>query len=564
MPRARRRRIFARRRSRPLILFLLLVTAGAVVAVIVVTRPSKGRPRPLMSMFQDDAQLLNPSVAVVQRAVDQLQSLGVDRLRITVTWAYLAPAAGSHTPPANFNAENPADYPATAWAPYDRIAIMAAGKGMSVDFDLTAPAPLWAAAAGPPVARQAPVYRASTAAFAEFVKAVGKRYSGRYRIRVGASSRRFTLPRVGFWTIWNEPNQPGWLAPQWRVINGRRVPDAPRLYRAYADAAFASLKATGHRPGRDTILIGELAPEGCPVAATTPCQVAYPSVDDPIPPIPFLQDLYCLDATYRRLRGALAAALHCPTGGSRSAFVRAHPALFEPTGFAHHPYSFFLSPDKPFAPDSPEFVPLADLGRLERGLDRVFAAYGVSRRLPLYLTEYGYETNPPDPFKGRPLAIQALYLNEATYLAWKDQRVRALSQFLLVDSLPDRTAPPGTPAYWATFQTGLEFADGAAKPSLAAYRLPIYLPSGAGSGVAGALHLVWGMIRPGPNGSTQHATLQWRSVAGGRWRTVASVVSDQPDGSFEARVAVPGPGSIRIAWRSPGGALFYSRDAGIE
>ena len=61
--------------------------------------------------------------------------------------------------------------------------------------------------------------------------------------------------------------------------------------------------------------------------------------------------------------------------------MAAHPGLFQASGFAHHPYSFFLAPDKQIG--DPNFVPLADLSRLEHGLDRIFTTYGVRRQLPI-------------------------------------------------------------------------------------------------------------------------------------------------------------------------------------
>src|SRR5205807_7344495 len=107
------------------------------------------------------------------------------------------------------------------------------------------------------------------------------------------------------------------------------------------------------------------------------------------------------------------------------------------------------------AVQDPNYVPLSDLSRLERALDQIFTAYGIHRQLPIWLTEYGYETNPPNPFRGVSLRKQSLYLNEAQYLAWSDPRVRTLSQFLLYDSGPNRKFRPGTVRYWSTFQTGL-------------------------------------------------------------------------------------------------------------
>lgn len=97
-------------------------------------------------------------------------------------------------------------------------------------------------------------------------------------------------------------------------------------------------------------------------------------------PIPFLKALYCVGAGYAPLTGSTARALGCPSGGggARAAFVTSHPGLFEATGFAQHPYSFFLAPAAEMT--DPNFVPLADLGRLEPGLDRIFATYSVDPR----------------------------------------------------------------------------------------------------------------------------------------------------------------------------------------
>ena len=545
-------------RPRALVAVVVLVLAAAALTLrIVLEHSSSAAPRSVMSLFQDDRLLLYSPGPTVERTLGLLKSLGVDRLRVTVTWAYVAPNSTSRKRPARFVATNPADYRPAAWGPFDRLALLAAQRGIALDFDVTVPGPLWAMADHPPSAHYAANYRASPAAFAQFVTAVGRRYSGHYRFAPVPGGKSITLPRVSFWTIWNEPNQPGWLSPQWRRVAGRRVQDASRLYREYLDGAFSALAATGHRPATDTILIGELAPEGCSLDLPGPC--SYPRPLRPIPPIPFLQALYCVNASYRPLTGASAAALHCPQGGSRSAFVQANPVLFEASGFAHHPYSFFLAPDKPLA--DPEYVPLANLPRLESALDRVYATYGVRRQLPIYLTEYGYETDPPDPTRGIPPARQAAYLNQAEYLAWKDPRVKALSQFLLVDSAPNTLDAVGSPGYWSTFQTGLEFLSSRPKPALGAYGLPIYLPDPVVS--AGGTTLVWGMLRRAPNSSSQQAQIEWRP-GGGRFRPVSTVSTNSPDGFFETTVKVPGSGAIRIAWKSSGGQRFYSRAAPVS
>jgi hypothetical protein len=319
-------------------------------------------------------------------------------------------------------------------------------------------------------------------------------------------------------------------------------------YRGYVNAAWTALVRTGHGPTTDTILIGELAPEGSEGPAYT--------YNSPIPPMPFLRTLYCVDETYHPLTGSPAAALACPVSGGVGSFVAANPGLFEVTGFAHHPYSFLLAPSAPLA--NSDYVPLSELGRLEHGLDAIFRAYGVGRRLPLYLTEYGYETKPPNPFADVSPATQSLYLNEAEYMAWRDPRVRGLSQFLLYDSPPNRRYPHGSRRYWSTFQTGLLYADGTAKPALGAYQLPIFIPNpllGSSRRV-----LVWARLRPAEHGSSQAAQIQWRPT-GGTFRTLATGRVGAQSGVLASVVQLPGPGAVRIAWADPAGQMLYSREA---
>jgi hypothetical protein len=503
------------------------------------------------SMFQDDRALIYSPPTKVVRTLDALRALGVDRLRVTMLWSAIAPDPLAPTAPAGFAPTDPGAYPPGVWAPYDRLLELARARNLAVDLDLTAPGPLWAMSSGAPLPREANHFAPLATSFEHFVIAAGRRYSGRY-VPIGA---RTALPRVDYWSIWNEPNQPGWLAPQSAGSGTATVLEAARLYRGYVDAAFTGLNLTGHR--RDTILIGELAPEGD--------ELRGPS--RPVPPLPFLRALYCVGADARPLTGPAALALACPaataTAAARREFVGAHPGLFTATGFAHHPYSFFLAPGATMT--DPNFVPLADLGRLEQALDRIFAAYAVHRRLPLYLTEYGYETDPPNPFRGVSVARQSAYLDEGEYLAWRDPRVRTLSQFLLYDSPPDRAYRPGSVGYWSTFQTGLAFSDGQAKPAFYSYRLPIYLPQTTFA--PGARVTVWGLLRSAPNAAGQRATLQWQP-RGGAWRAVETILAAGATGALEVRVSLPGTGSVRLAWSPPSArgplATVHSRAVAVQ
>jgi len=281
-------------------------------------------------------------------------------------------------------------------------------------------------------------------------------------------------------------------------------------------------------------------------------------------PMVFVRALYCVSSSYRRLTGTAASVLGCPRRGGANAFVTRNPGLFYATGFAHHPYFFTFAPD--YSSPVTNFVPLANLGRLERGLNRIFAAYKVNRKLPIYLTEYGYQTNPPDPYQVVSPAEQAAYLNEADYMAWRDPRVRSVGQFLLYDAGPNSDYPSSSFDYWDTFQTGLIYGpgsgrDGREKPAYNAYRLPIWIP--ARQVRPRSKMLVWGMLRLAPKDTDQRASIEWRPAhhRRQRYRTIATVKvpASAVYGYFTTRVRPPGSGSIRIVWHSATGATFRSR-----
>jgi hypothetical protein len=177
-------------------------------------------------------------------------------------------------------------------------------------------------------------------------------------------------------------------------------------------------------------------------------------------PIVFVRALYCLDGKLKRLKGKDARRLSCPK--SKKAFVKAHPALFRATGFAHHPYALLTAPD--IKPSDREQVTMGNLKDLQKVLDRAQRRYGRSRKLPLFLTEFGYQT-PPDPI-GVSFARQAAYLNQAEFMAAQNRRVKTMSQFLLVD---------GGQPFGLTFQSGLKSRAGKRKPAYAAYRLPVWV-----------------------------------------------------------------------------------------
>jgi hypothetical protein len=132
----------------------------------------------------------------------------------------------------------------------------------------------------------------------------------------------------------------------------------------------------------------------------------------------------------------------------------------------------------------------------------------------------------------------------------------------MYDSPPDKRFRPGTLGYWSTFQTGLLYENGVVKPSYAAYRLPVFVPDQAVP--ARRPVLVWSMLRPAPHDSSQRAQVQWRPPSGGPFRTVATASIQNPTGVLAVKVGVPASGVLRIAWRSAGGAMYYSRGVAVR
>jgi hypothetical protein len=256
------------------------------------------------------------------------------------------------------------------------------------------------------------------------------------------------LPKVDLWSIYNEPNHPLFLSPQ----RHKGILVSPSLYRALYRAGWNALASTGHR--RDTILIGETLPIGSNANRET----ATTS------PLTFARELFCMNGAGKRHPGCSK-----------------HFAKLHATGWALHTY---YRKTGPFSrPPGPDDVTPKTVGKLRRLLARGAARGRVDRGLDIWDTEDGSQTRPPDP-KGASLGGQARFINEAEYLAWREPYMRTFSQYLMVDEQP----------VWA-FQSGLQFQNGQPKPSLSAYRLPIYVKK-AGRGV-----VVWGHIAPGGDGN---------------------------------------------------------------
>ena len=201
------------------------------------------------------------------------------------------------------------------------------------------------------------------------------------------------LPRVDFWAIWNEPNYGPDLAPQAiDALDGRGLPAAlPRAARRRLDARCS---ATGH--GRDTILIGELAPRGHHAPATARAT----------------STAWSRCASCARCTASTRRCSRCAAPRPRSAAARrrrrrrrvprrSNPALFEASGFADPPVPAGSRRRTSSRPDEPDYADLAALPQARaRRSTRLPAAYGSSTRFPIYSTEFGYQTNPAGDVPG--------------------------------------------------------------------------------------------------------------------------------------------------------------------
>ena len=146
-------------------------------------------------------------------AFETLQSLHTQVLRVNLYWGGNRWAVANSEPA---NAADPGDS-AYSWSLYDRLARYAANNDIKLLLSIVG-TPQWANhGAGK---NHAPT---SFTALQQFAQAAAKRYSGSY---VPPASQADTtlapadspLPAVKMWTAWNEPNNPVFLAPQYKKV----------------------------------------------------------------------------------------------------------------------------------------------------------------------------------------------------------------------------------------------------------------------------------------------------------------------------------------------------------
>ncbi|MCW3040600.1 MAG: hypothetical protein JWM31_2505, partial [Solirubrobacterales bacterium] len=468
------------------------------------------------SIFEDDAQLVLANDAARERTLDDLAELGTDTVHSIVFWNRVAPDPTSKTRPSGFDGSDPAAYPAGFWDRYDGLVRGATARGLDLILSPASPMPLWASGCPKAGAALRRTCRPNLTQYKRFVQALGRRYSGEY---ADENQGGVVLPRVSRWSVWNEPNQGGWLQPQYARVGGKAVPQSPVIYRGLVRAALKGLAASGH--ATDDVLLGETAPLGRRTGSLS---------TRPIAPGDFLRAVLCLDARGRAVTGGSAKALDC--GGFRRLAV---------TGVAHHPYTRGGS-QPPTAAGGATEITISSASRLKRILAAAGSHGRTRSHLPIYYTEFGFQTNPPDQLFGVPLAKQAAYLNQSDFIAYKDRAVRSVAQYELRDE-----------KNLGGFQTGLRFLDGTAKPAFGAYRMPIWVSR------SGSRLRVWGQIRPAKDDAQESVDVQNDPAGGDAFETVTTVAVANRKGFVDVKVPKAG-GSWRLRWSpADGGPTITSR-----
>ncbi len=448
-----------------------------VCAALALLAPAAAQAAKTQSLtFEAPRDLKDPSTR--EQAFQDIASLGVHSMRLVLYWHDVAPDPDSRVKPA-FDETSPSSY---NWGAYDAVVDGIKARGWSLLLTVSGPVPRWATNG----ARDT-VTRPSPNEFRQFVQAVAAHYGS----------------KVDTWSVWNEPNQPQFLMPQY---SPHKTPLSPRIYRNLYFAAQRGLAAAGMSDAR--VLMGETSPRG------TGAVVA---------PLTFLRGALCLDSKYHKT-------------SSNCTKVTA-------SGYAHHAYTTGQGPT--FKPSQPNDVTIGVLGRLPTALDKAAKAGAITAHLPIYLTEFGIEST-PDPVRGVSLQKQAEYRAISERIAYDNPRVVAFSQYLLRDDLPKAGVP--AIARYPGFETGLFTAAGKHKPSFDGFRLPLAVRKASATKVS-----IWGLVRPA-TGATS-VTIEVRTGGSGSYHELTTVQTDAR-GYFAKSAANVKNRQWRLVWKAPDGTVF--------
>ncbi len=475
----------------------------ALVTFAVLASAASASPRQL-SIIQDDRVLLGLSGNDPEGAMAEAKLLGADVVRTFLLWSRVAPRPDSEQRPQGFDAADP-DSPGYDWSLYDAFVERARRNGLKVFLTLSPPLPRWASeepgvcphfVAGRPELGKSCYWKPKVREFGLFAQAVARRYRG----------------QVSLYSMWNEPNLEHYLFPQSRASAAGPVDVAARRYRRLWYQGWKAVAR--HDPARRRkVLFGEVS------AISSPIDTLFAAL--------------CLDPEGRRFTGRKTALQGC-----------SRPRRLPIGGIAVHPYNQYQTGtvfDRPFTSDS---LPMSSLYRVHQLADRAVSLGRIPRSgRGVYVTEFGFQSSPPDRRFGLNPTVHARTLNESDRLFSRDPRVKSVAQFELFDE-PDVDV----------INSGLHYVGGRLKPAWRAYRMPLVV-SHAGRGAVE----VWGQVRPA-RGQVRPFVVARRG--GRRYTRVARPVTNRT-GIFRTVVRRPGAERLRyqLRWRDRSGEELRSRVA---
>jgi hypothetical protein len=389
---------------------LLVAGLAATAASAATKKHTRHSSSHLLVGINDEAFTLygdNPAAAF-----ETLQSLRTQVLRVNLYWG------GNKWAVANTKPSDPTDPgdPAYDWSLYDRLTRYGASSGIKILFSIVG-TPSWANhGAGK---NHAPT---SFTALQSFARAAATRYSGSYIPPLAQQDPALAgptepLPAVKMWTAWNEPNNPVFLAPQYKRVKGAWRVESAYQYARICNAVYAGI----HSASGGKVACGVTDPRGNDNAGSSRA-----SVD----PLSFL----------------IAAHKY----GMKKFDV-----------YAHNPYASAGNESPSFVPKG-RFARRIQLGNIGLLLSQISKFYGPKH---LWITEYAYQTNPPDKtILGVSWSKQAAYVKQAYAIARKNPRIDLMLWFLVHDQ-PQITG----------WQSGLETVAGVKKPAWNAF---VGLPRG--------------------------------------------------------------------------------------
>ncbi len=346
------------------------LAAAILFAVALALAPTVDASPFIRPGIYDDAEFLFGNP---DRVFPILKQMNTRLLRMNLRWG--GPNGVASRRPGN--PSNPND-PAYDWRAYDRAVVRAQAVGVQSMFAIVG-TPSWAN--GGQAWNTAPT---NAIDLRRFAVAAARRYDGTARDEDGN-----LIPAVRLWIAWNEPNNPVFLKPQYvRGARGWVVKSA----RDYAHICNAIVRGVKSIQVSAKVACGVTAPRG----NNNPLS-SRPSVA----PITFL----------RAMKTAGAAGFDA---------------------YAHHPYYGTRLETPSTSPpvvkgQPPTAITLGNFDVLVKELTRL---YGYVR---IWVTEYGYQTNPPDRAFGVSWYDQARYMREAYDKLHRSARVDMFIWFLLRD-----------------------------------------------------------------------------------------------------------------------------------